>query len=226
MAALYFASPSRFLAKPTKIIRMASSAEQDLASRPKEEQGEAGAPSKNALKKAANDLKKAQKAAEREEQERRQREQAEANDTSKHLYGALTSTSEPPAKIPKQQFTELAELYDAKEDQEVTVDARIHNTRGQSAKLAFLVLREEAHTIQAVIAEGGANKISRRMVKWCGGINSESIVRATGLVKQPIEPVTSTSISHFELHVESIYIISEAAQMLPVQVKDCMRAPP
>lgn len=125
-----------------------------------------------------------------------------------------------------QQFTELAELYDAKEEQEVTVDARIHNVRGQGAKLAFLVLREEAHTIQAVVAEGGTNNISRQMVKWCCGINSESIVRVTGLVKQPKEPVTSTSISNFELHVEKLYLISEAAQMLPVQVKDCMRPPP
>ncbi|KAL8715661.1 MAG: hypothetical protein Q9225_006337 [Loekoesia sp. 1 TL-2023] len=205
---------------------MSSSADQDIPFRPKEEQGEAGAPSKNAFKKAQKEKEKAEKAARRQEQERQQREQAEANDTAKHLYGPLPSSSDSPANLPKQEFTELAQLYDAKEDQEVTVDARIHNARVQSAKLAFLVLREEAHTIQAVIAEGGSNKISRQMVKWCGGINSESIVRATGLVKQPVEPVTSTSISNFELHVEKIYMISEAAQMLPVQVKDCMRPPP
>ncbi|KAL8937811.1 MAG: hypothetical protein Q9216_004242 [Gyalolechia sp. 2 TL-2023] len=207
---------------------MSSSAEQDLPTRAKEEEGEAGAPSKNALKKAAKEKEKAEKAAKRQELERHQKEQADANDTAKHLYGPLksSSSSDPSTSLPKQQFTELAELYDAKEDQEVTVDARIHNARGQSAKLAFLVLREEAHTIQAVIAEGGSNKISRQMVKWCCGINSESIVRATGLVKQPKEPVTSTSISNFELHVEKLYMISEAAQMLPIQVKDCMRPPP
>ncbi|KAL8808277.1 MAG: hypothetical protein Q9223_004060 [Gallowayella weberi] len=205
---------------------MTSQGEQELPSRSKEDQGDAGGPSKSAQKKAAKEKEKAEKAARRQELERAQKEQADANDTSKHLYGPIPSSSDSPANLPKQEFTELAELYDAKEEQEVTVDARIHNARVQSAKLAFLVLREEAHTIQAVIAEGGANQISRQMVKWCGGINSESIVRATGLVKQPKEPVTSTSISNFELHIESIYIISEAAQMLPVQVKDCMRAPP
>ncbi|KAL8838291.1 MAG: hypothetical protein Q9170_002188 [Blastenia crenularia] len=205
---------------------MASSAEQELPHRPKEEGEEAGAPSKSALKKAAKEKEKAEKAAKRQEQERQQKEKAEASDTSKHLYGPLPSSADAPSNLPKEKFTELAELYDAKEDQEVTIDARIHNARVQSAKLAFLVLRDEAHTIQAVIAEGGTNKISRQMVKWCGGINSESIVRATGLVKQPKEPVTSTSISNFELHVEQLYMISEAAQMLPVQVKDCMRAPP
>ncbi|KAI4224063.1 MAG: hypothetical protein L6R36_004945 [Xanthoria steineri] len=204
---------------------MASQADRELPSRAKQEEteGDTNAPSKNALKKAAKEKEKAEKAAKRQEQEQQQKEQAEANDTSKHLYGPIQSASDPRQT---QEFTELAGLYDAKEDQEVTVDARIHNARVQSAKLAFLVLREEAHTIQAVVAEGGPNRISRQMVKWCGGINAESIVRATGLVKQPKEPVTSTSITNFELHIESIYLISEAAQMLPVQVKDCMRAPP
>ncbi|KAL8801185.1 MAG: hypothetical protein Q9182_004634 [Xanthomendoza sp. 2 TL-2023] len=205
---------------------MTSQVEQEIPLRSKEEQADAGGPSKSAQKKAAKEKEKAEKAARRQELERQQKEQADANDTSKHLYGPVPSSSDSPGNLSKQKFTELAELYDAEEEQQVTVDARIHNARVQSAKLAFLVLREEAHTIQAVIAEGGTNKISRQMVKWCGGINSESIVRATGLVKQPKEPVTSTSISNFELHIESIYMISEAAQMLPVQVKDCMRAPP
>ena len=195
-----------------------------MPSRPKEEEStEAQAPSKSALKKAAKEKEKAEKAAKRQEQERQQKEQAEASDTAKHLYGALALPSEPSTS---QEFAELADLYDAKEDQEVTVDARVHNARVQSAKLAFLVLREGPHTIQAVIAEGGANKVSRQMVKWSGGLNTESIVRVTGLVKQPLEPVTSTSISNYELHVASIYLISAAAQQLPIQVKDCMRPPP
>ncbi|KAL9033712.1 MAG: hypothetical protein Q9180_005802 [Flavoplaca navasiana] len=202
---------------------MASQGDRDLPSRAREDEGDTTAPSKNSLKKANKEKGKAERAAKRQELERQQKEQADANDTSMHLHGPIQSATD---RRPVQRFTELAELYDAKEDQEVTVDARIHNARVQSAKLAFLVLREEAHTIQAVIAEGGINQISRQMVKWCGGINAESIVRATGLVKQPKEPVTSTSISNFELHIESIYLVSEAAQMLPVQVKDCMRAPP
>ncbi|KAL8785708.1 MAG: hypothetical protein Q9195_008532 [Heterodermia aff. obscurata] len=202
---------------------MASQEQSSLPSRPKEEESlEGQAPSKNALKKAAKEKEKAEKAARRQEQERQQREQAEASDTAKHLYGTLSLPLEPSS----QDFAELADLYDAREDQEVTVDARVHNARVQSAKLAFLVLREGPHTIQAVIAEGGAHKISRQMVKWSGGLNTESIVRVTGLVKQPLEPVTSTSISNYELHIASIYIISAAAQQLPIQVKDCMRPPP
>ena len=204
---------------------MSSHEDLNIPSRPKEEKATAEAPSKNALKKAAKEKEKAEKAAKRQEQEKQDREKAEASDTAKHLYGSLPPSPESSSPL-SQEFTELLELYNAKEDQEVTVDVRVHNARVQSAKLAFLVLREEAHTIQAVIAEGGAHKISRQMVKWCGGINGESIIRVTGLVKQPKEPVTSTSISNFELHVEKIYMISEAAEKLPVQVKDCMRPPP
>ena len=213
---------------------MASQGESTLPLRPKEEQSSSAAPSaapstteapsKSAAKKAAQKKEKAEKAAKRQEQERIEREKADANDTSKHLYGALTLPDTPPTE--PQMFHELVDLYEAKEDQDITVDAWVHNARVQSAKLAFLVLRDECHTIQAVIAEGGAHGISRQMVKWCGGINSESYVRVTGLVKKPVEPVKSTTISNFELHIEKIYIVSEAAEMLPIQVKDCERPPP
>lgn len=178
--------------------------------------------SKNALKKAAKEKDKAEKAAKRQEQEREERERSESNDSSRHLYG-----STPPPLSEKQKFTELVELYEVtEEEQEITVDVWVHNARVQSAKLAFLVLREAADSIQAVVGEGGPQQISRQMVKWCGGIHVESYVRVTGLLRRPKEPVTSTSISGLELHVKSVYIIAEAVEKLPVQVKDCMRPPP
>ena len=177
--------------------------------------------SKNALKKAAKEKEKAEKAAKRQEQEREEREKTESNDSSRHLYG-----STPPPLSESRRFTELSEIYDLTPEQEVTVDVWVHNARVQSAKLAFLVLREAADSIQAVVGEGGPDKISRQMVKWCGGIHVESYVRVTGLLRQPKEPVTSTSISGLELHVQSLYVIAEAVEKLPVQVKDCMRPPP
>lgn len=177
--------------------------------------------SKNAQKKAIKEKEKAEKAALREEKERREREIVAATDTSKDLYGSISLSS-----FESQSGAEFTTLDDAKEGQSVTVDVRIHNTRVQSAKLAFLVLREGPYTIQAVIGEGGPNNISRQMVKWSAGINVESLVRLSGLVQKPAEPITSTSISNLEIHVKSIYIISEAAEKLPVQVKDCMRPAP
>lgn len=204
---------------------MASQEEVSLPSRPAEE-GSAEGPSKSAMKKMAKEKEKAEKAAKRAEQEAQDKKKREEDDTAKHLYGTLDLPNDSSDAPSSQKFTDLADLYNATEDQEVTIDARIHNARVQSAKLAFLVLREASHTIQAVIAEGGANGISRQMVKWCGGLNTESIVRVTGPVKPPKEPVTSTSISNHELHVESCHVISLANPQLPIQVKDCMRAPP
>lgn len=202
---------------------MASQQEPGLPLRAKEEQVGAEGSSKSSLKKAAREKEKAEKAARRLEHEKQEREKAAASDTARHLYGLLPSA---PEVSPSSQFTNLSELYNVTEDQEITVDVRVHNARAQTAKLAFLVLREGPDTIQAVIAEGGDNKVSRQMVKWSGGINIESIVRVTGLVKQPKEPIKSTSISNFELHVQRIYLISEAAERLPIQLKDCMRPPP
>ena len=212
----------------TERAQMASeqSAQQaSLPERSKEGEGDnTTAPSKNALKKAAKDKEKAEKAAKRAEVERAQKEQAAANDTAKHLYGTLSYPNDPPIDPPA--LTRLENLYDAKEDQETTILARVDNARVQSSKLAFLVLRKGRHSIQAVIAEGGSSGISRQMAKWCGALNNETALKVTGLVKQPIEPVTSTTVSNFELHVEKVFVVAGSVEKLPLQYKDCLLPAP
>ena len=180
-------------------------------------------PSKNALKKAAKEKEKAEKAAKREQQEREEKEKAAASDTASHLYGHLNYEDPPPFA---NEFLDLGVLEGIPEDSRVTFEARIGNARVQSAKLGFLVLKDGFDSIQVVVAEGGGQGISRQMIKWCGALNTESIVRVTGLVKAPKEEVKSTTISHHELHLESIYIIAEAPESLPIQVKDCNQPPP
>lgn len=192
----------------------------EIPERPKAEgvEGEGSAPSKNAVKKAQKEKEKAEKAAKRKEQEQQERAKAEANDTAKELYGDLPKDGTGTSSCGIDSSLEPSTL--------VTITARVHNARIQSAKLAFLVLRQRTETIQAVVAEGGGQGISRQMIKWAGGINAESIVRVTGVIKHPKDPVHSTTMSNLEIHIERIYIISEAAQQLPMQVKDAMRAPP
>ena len=180
-------------------------------------------PSKSALKKAAKEKEKAEKAAKREQQEREDKERAAANDTASHLYGRLNYEKPPPFA---DKFIDLGEVRGEEEGSRVTFEARVGNARVQSAKLGFLVLRDGFDSIQVVVAEGGGQGISRQMIKWCGGLNTESIVRATGLVKAPLEEVKSTTISKQELHLESIYVIAEAPEQLPIQVKDCNQPPP
>lgn len=199
-------------------------ASQEIPERPKAEgqEGEGSAPSKGALKKAQKEKEKAEKAAKRKEQEQQERAKAEANDTAKELYGALPKDLASAGPAP----CDINELTSVAPGGVFTIRARVHNARVQSAKLAFLVLRQRMETIQAVVAEGGGQGVSRQMVKWAGGINAESIVRVTGVVRHPKDPVHSTTLSKFEIHIERIYMVSEAAQQLPMQVKDAMRAPP
>ncbi|KIW12795.1 aspartate-tRNA(Asn) ligase [Exophiala spinifera] len=180
-----------------------------------------GAPSKNALKKAQKEAEKAAKkaAAKKADEEKRAAQQAQvaSEDTAKDNYGALPEDTV--------QITHLKKLGPEDADKEVTVITRVHNSRSQSAKLAFLMLRQQGKTIQAVVAASG-DEVSRQMVKWATSVNINSFVRVTGLVKKPNPPVASASISDLELHVKKIYLISSAAEVIPMQVKDAERPPP
>lgn len=178
-----------------------------------------GGPSKNALKKAQKEKEKAEKkaAAKKAEQESRAAIQvAVQEDTAKDNYGPLPSSNEGPA------ITKLQQLTAESVGHEVTVVARVHNSRSQSAKLAFLMLRQQGETIQAVLA-GGGDSVSRQMVKWSIGIHINSVVRVSGVVSKPDPPVASATLSGLELHVTKIYMIAEAGEQIPIQVKDLER---
>lgn len=209
-------------------------ADSELPTRPKPEEtpaaeaGEAGEAgegeggdgkmSKSALKKLAKDKAKAEKAAQRAAQEQAQTAAADANDTAKDLYGPIPETED---VLPN---TQLSKINDEHYEQEITVVARVDNARVQSAKLAFLMLRQQGLKVQAVIA--AAEPISRQMIKYTGGLNVNSIVQVTGVVKKPGVPIASATLSNHEIHIRKVYMIAEASQQLPMQVKDAERALP
>ncbi|KAI5283621.1 hypothetical protein KEM54_001980 [Ascosphaera aggregata] len=210
------------MAEPTK----------ELPVRPKDEVAPAATPagdvpldaegkplSKSALKKLAQKKAKEEKAAARRAQEQAQKAASEANDVSKHLYGKLRDEVDDFPEI-----RNLTSLSEADYEKEVTVIARADNARVQSAKLAFLMLRTQGKKVQAVIA--ASETISRQMVKFTGGISVNSIVRVTGVVKKPEIPVSSATLQNLELHISKVYIIAQAQQMLPMQVKDAERPIP
>lgn len=173
---------------------------------------------KTAAKKAEKERIKAEKAAKRAAQEQAQSAAQNANDTAKDLYGPLPESED------RFAFTHFTELSDAHYEKEITVAARVDNARVQSAKLAFLMLRQQGQKMQAVIA--AAEPISRQMVKYTGGLSVNSVVQVTGVVKKPEIPISSATLSHLELHIRKIYMVSEAALQLPMQVKDAERPPP
>lgn len=174
-----------------------------------------------------SELKRRKKAREQEEKLRRQaasqaagkKEETPVEDPARDNYGEKAPSTRPTT-------TTLDALPKAQVGQEVTIFLRVANTRSQSAKLAFLMLRDQGKTIQAVIAVSPDGAVSRQMVKWAIGININSFVRISALVQKPKEPVASASVSTLELHTKTIYMISRAMQMLPMQVKDAERPPP
>lgn len=205
-------------------------ADSELPTRPKPEDtpgaaeaaadaaGDSKSASKSAAKKAAKEKAKADKAAQRAAQEQAQKSSTETEDTAKHLYGPIPESED---VIPSTKFSELSEAHHEKE---VTLVARVDNARVQSAKLAFLMLRQQGQKVQAVIA--AKEPISRQMVKYTGGLNVNSIVQVTGVVKKPEVAIASATVSNLELHIQKVYMISEASQQLPMQVKDAERPPP
>ena len=180
-----------------------------------------GAPSKNALKKAQKEKEKADKkaAAKKADEEKRAAATTTTEDTARDNYGVQ------PLSNKSIQVIHLKSVTEDFVDKDVTVITRVHNSRSQSAKLAFLMLRQQGKTIQAVVAASG-DVVSRQMVKYCIGININSIVRVTGLVKKTDPPVASATISNFEIHITKIYMISQAVEQIPLQVKDAERPPP
>jgi aspartyl/asparaginyl-tRNA synthetase len=190
---------------------------------------EGSGPSKNALKKAQKEKEKADKSEKRMQQEQAEREErekaAEANDTSKHLYGPLPANPPPPRG---QFLASLQQVEEVAESSRITLVATVQSARKQGGTLAFLVLGKYKQTIQAVVTAGGEQAISKQMVKWCQAINTESIIRITAQVRTPAVGIQSESITlkRYELHVEEIFMVDEAPEQLPIQVKNCNQPPP
>ncbi|KAF2741244.1 aspartyl-tRNA synthetase [Polyplosphaeria fusca] len=192
---------------------------------PAEGSGEPQQPSKNALKKAQKEAEKAAKKAaakERELAERMKKEASDAADVSAESYGELPLTG---SKGFKKTGTPRVSLSDIDEyvDKEITFRCWVENARVQSAKLAFLNLRQAYNTIQAVVA--ASDKLSKQMVKFAGNVSTESLLVVTGEVKRVQEPIKSATIKDYELHIVKLFI-EKKADVLPLQVSDAERAIP
>jgi aspartyl-tRNA synthetase len=98
----------------------------------------------------------------------------------------------------------------------VNLRAYIQNSRAQGAKMVFLELRTTGSwAIQAIVAASPEGKpVSKQMVKWVGKINLESIVEVEAIVQKPLEPVKSTRVSDYELHLQKVYIVQTAPEKL------------
>ncbi|ORY09190.1 aspartyl-tRNA synthetase [Clohesyomyces aquaticus] len=191
-----------------------------------EASGSGEPPSKNALKKAQKEKEKAEKKAAakaRELAERQKKEADDAADVSVDSYGELPLIGSKDFKPTGKPRVDLADI-EKLEDTEITFRCWVENARVQSAKLAFLNLRQGLNTVQAVVA--ASDKLSKQMVKFCGNVSTESTLAVTGLVKKVKEPIKSASIKDFEIHITALFIEVKAEVPLPLQVEDAERPLP
>lgn len=135
-------------------------------------------------------------------------------DYARHLYGDLPA--EPTQERTKTVYTDIKQIDAACHDKQVTVRARIHNSRVKG-NLAFLVLRESFYTIQTVACK--SETVSKQMIKFIQGIPNESIVDVTGKALQPEVPVESCS-QKLELQIEQIFVVNRSKTLLPFQISD------
>ncbi|KIX97509.1 uncharacterized protein Z520_06961 [Fonsecaea multimorphosa CBS 102226] len=117
------------------------------------------------------------------------------------------------------QWTSLADVDASFIGKEITFRTRIHIVRHMSAKLAFVLFRQETTTIQGVLRakDGG---VSENMVRWVEHMRPGSIVVVRAKVKEPEQTVKSASVSSVEFEIEQMYLISARTAPVPFSVYD------
>jgi len=145
-------------------------------------------------------------------------------DVSVGKYGVaklLQSTAEDLAI--SRTLVDVNDLNKSYANKQVWVRARVHATRLQSAKLGFLVMRQQQFYVQCVMAADQTN-VSKQMIDFAGKITKESIVDLCAEVKIPPAPIESCTQKDVELHVREIHVISPSVPVLPLQIDDAQRS--
>ena len=198
--------------------------------------------SKSALKKMQKEREKAAKqAAQRAKDEAARAAAAAAReaanvDHATEFYGKAPLNQS--ASRPRLTYASIGSLGAADDGRQVIFRARVQNTRAQGAKMAFLVLRQGMHTIQALVqvaagdaggssssgGSGSSGVVSKQMVKWAASINMESIVLVHGTVRRVDGGIKSASVTDAEIHISRIYCTSEAPAQPALLFEDASRS--
>lgn len=127
------------------------------------------------------------------------------NDYSKERYGVdPMHQSHTKTNI---SYVSLKDISDEHVGKVINIRARIHKTR-DSGKQCFMVVRERFNTMQTIANVN--DTISSAMVSFCGSISRESLVRIEGTVGKAPSPISSCSVTDYELTVSKIFIVSKA----------------
>ena len=102
-------------------------------------------------------------------------------------------------------------------EKEVIFRARLHVVRNMSAKLTFLVFRQQLDTIQGVLHEV-PGQLSLLFINWAEHLRTGSIVRVKGIVRKPDVPVKGASIHNLEVHIQELHLIVHRTAHVPFSV--------
>uniref|UniRef100_A0A3B3DM72 Aspartate--tRNA ligase, cytoplasmic n=1 Tax=Oryzias melastigma TaxID=30732 RepID=A0A3B3DM72_ORYME len=176
------------------------------------------AQSKKGLKKQQKEAEKAAKKAEKQAKVAAEQQSAEEDDFAKDRYG-VSALVQSQQKLDR-TLVRVQDLTPEKADQLIWLRARVHTSRAKG-KQCFLVLRQQQFNVQALVAVG--DRASKQMVKFAANITKESIVDVEAMVRKVEQKIESCTQQDVELHVEKIFVISQAEARLPLQLEDAVR---
>ncbi|KAI9372001.1 hypothetical protein BJX61DRAFT_476298 [Aspergillus egyptiacus] len=101
--------------------------------------------------------------------------------------------------------------------QQVLFTARLHIIRRMSAKLVFLVFRQQLTTFQGVLHEEPGVK-SVAMIQWAEHLKTGCIVRVRGTIKAPDVPVLGCTIHDVELAIDELHLVVRREDPVPFSV--------
>ncbi|KAJ5143742.1 Nucleic acid-binding OB-fold [Penicillium bovifimosum] len=140
---------------------------------------------------------------------------AEETAEMKARYGELPLMQS--ATRPREVRTRIDDISGAMEGQDVFFTARLHVIRRMSAKLVFLVFRQNLGTFQGVLHER-PGITSLAMIQWVEHLRVGSIVTVRGTIQKPDVPVMGCSIHDVELAVDSIHLQVHREEPVPFSV--------
>ncbi|KAJ5167734.1 Aspartate--tRNA ligase [Penicillium canariense] len=117
----------------------------------------------------------------------------------------------------REERVALDDITAAMEGQEIYFTARLHVVRRMSAKLVFLVFRQQLCTFQGVLHER-AGMTSIAMVQWAEHLRVGSFIRVRGKIQKPEVPVLGCSIHDVELAIDSVHLLVKREEPVPFSV--------
>ncbi|KAI1650445.1 aspartyl-tRNA synthetase [Daldinia loculata] len=125
-------------------------------------------------------------------------------------YGTITEESMPPSFL-------LEHLSTDHIGQTISFNARIHHVRSVSAKLAFILLRQQVDTVQGVL-QAREGVVSEKFVRWAEHLNTESVVHIRGTIRKPPEQIKTCSIHNLEILIDSMHVVVPVEDPIPIDV--------